>query len=255
MPYGEEISLFMAFDDPPEKVMRAIDEVASSIPDIMREPPHEVEVLNYTDKGIEYELMFFVADRGDAWRVRSDFLRRFWYVAKRAELHHTGAQNLHFQTIETRPASFNRRHGLLSTVTALTPLGKGFDELAQASEVVSFGFKETIMSVGDKFDSIYIPVEGSLSLLDTQGNNLHTFSDGDFYVSRAFLSGSESHVILRSDEDCLALQIHFQDLLDYTDKNPVLASRLEQYIEQMEDVLKAQNVDLNVHRLSLRNNM
>ena len=60
---------------------------------------------------------------------------------------------------------------------------------------------------------------------------------------------------LRSDKDCLALQIHFQDLLDYTDKNPVLASRLEQYIEQMEDVLKAQNVDLNVHRLSLSNNM
>ena len=81
MPYGEEISLFMAFDDPPEKVMRAIDEVASSIPDILNEPDHEVEVLNFTDKGVEYELMFFVADRGDAWRVRSDFLRRFWYVA------------------------------------------------------------------------------------------------------------------------------------------------------------------------------
>ena len=69
MPYGEEISLFMAYDDPPEKVMRAIDEVAASIPDVLTEPPHEVEVLNYTDKGIEYELMFFVADRGEAWRL------------------------------------------------------------------------------------------------------------------------------------------------------------------------------------------
>ena len=254
MPYGEEISLFMAYDDPPEKVMRAIDEVASSIPGIMTDPPHEVEVLNYTDKGIEYELMFFVPDRGDAWRVRSDFLRRFWYVAKRAGLNHTGAQNLYFQTIEPKPASFNKRHGLLSKITALTPPGRGFDELAQASEIVSFGFEETLMSVGDKFDYIYIPIEGSLSLLDPHNGVLQTLNDGDFFVSRAFLTGSESRVRLRSDAECLALKIHFQDLLDYTDKNPALAGRLEQYIEQMEDILKTQNIDLNVHRLSLSNN-
>lgn len=134
MPYGEEISLFMAYDDPPEKVMRAIDEVAASIPDVLIDPPHEVEVLNYTDKGIEYELMFFVSDRGEAWRVRSNFLRRFWYVAKRAGLHHTGAQNLHFQTIEKRAESFNERHQRLSQITALTPAGKGFDALVEASK-------------------------------------------------------------------------------------------------------------------------
>ena len=251
MPYGEEISLFMAFDDPPEKVMRAIDEVAGSIPDVLRDPPHEVEVLNYTDKGIEYELMFFVADRGEAWRVRSDFLRRFWYVAKRAGLHHTGAQNLHFQTIEPRPVSFNTRHNLLSKVTALTPAGKGFDALAEAAEIENFGYHEVLMSAGEKFDRIYIPVEGSLSLIDTHGQVIKSLSDGDFYVSRTFLTGSESRISLRSDEDCRALVIQFQDLLDYTDKNPGLAGRLEQYIEHMEDTLRGQNVDLNVHNLRL----
>ena len=231
MPYGEEISLFMAFDDPPEKVIRAIDEVAASIPDVLADPPHEVEVLNYTDKGIEYELMFFVADRGEAWRVRSDFLRRFWYVAKRAGLHHTGAQNLHFQTIKSQPVSFKTRHNMLSKITALTPPGKGFDELATATNIVNFGYQETIMLAGDKFEFIYIPIEGSLSLLSPHGEVIQTLNDGDFYVSRAFLTGSESRVTLRSDEDCRALKIQFQDLLDYTDQNPVLAGRLEQYIE------------------------
>ena len=49
MPYGEEVSLFLAFDNPPEKVIRIIDKVASSIPDVLADPPHEVEVLDYTD--------------------------------------------------------------------------------------------------------------------------------------------------------------------------------------------------------------
>jgi small-conductance mechanosensitive channel len=251
MPYGEEISLFMAFDNPPEKVMRTIDEVARTIPDILTDPPHEVEVLDYTDKGIEYELMFFVADRGEAWRVRSDFLRRFWYVAKREGLHHTGAQNLHFQTIPPRPVSFNLRHELLSKITALTPPGKGFDALAEAVNVVSFGFEEILMAAEDKFDSIYIPIEGSLSLIDPHGKIIQSFSDGEFYVARAFLTGTESRLTLRSNEDCKALQIHFQPLLEYTDKNPALASRLEQYIEHMEDSLRSQDVDLSVQRIAI----
>lgn len=246
MPYGEEISLFLAFDNPPEKVIKIIDSVACSLSDVLLDPPHEVEVLDYTDKGIEYELMFFVADRGDAWRVRSDFLRRFWYVARREGLHHTGAQNLHFQTVHHPVASFKERHDLLSKITALTPPGKGFDELAHASEIVSFGLEETLMSVGGKFDSLYIPVEGSLSLLAPDGEPIQSLQNGDFYVSRAFLTGSESRVSLRSDDECRVLKIKFQDLLNYTDKNPFLAGRLEQYIEQMEDSLRGRVVNVNI---------
>jgi len=125
MPYGEEISLFLSYDDPPEKVIAVIDDVASSISDILISPVHEVEVLNYTDKGIEYELMFFVADRGEAWRVRSDFLRRFWYAADRAGLRHMGAQNLHFQNIPRPDLSFKAKHAVLAKIDVLTPEGSG----------------------------------------------------------------------------------------------------------------------------------
>lgn len=249
MPYGEEISLFLAFDDPPEKVIRVIDDVASSIPDVLADPPHEVEVLDYTDKGIEYELMFFVADRGDAWRVRSDFLRRFWYVARREGLNHMGAQNLHFQRVEVPVTSFKERHNFLSKVVALTPPGKGFDALADAAEIVSFGLEETLMKVGEKFDLIYIPIEGSLSLIAPEGDIIQTLEDGDFYVSRAFLTGSESRLTLRSNQECRALKIKFQDLLNYTDKNPYLAERLEQYIEQMEDSLRGRVVNIGLSDL------
>lgn len=250
MPYGEEISLFLSFDDPPEKVIQIIDKVASSISDFLSDPPHEVEVLDYTDKGIEYELMFFVADRGDAWRVRSDFLRRFWYVARREGLNHMGAQNLHFQTVEPPAVSFKARHKLLSEITALTPPGKGFDELAHAAEIVSFGLEEILMTVGDKFDAIYIPIEGSLSLLGPKGDIVQSLQDGEFYVSRAFLTGSECRVTLRSDQECRALKIKFNDLLNYTDHNPFLAGRLEQYIEQMEDSLRGRIVNVGLTDLS-----
>lgn len=252
MPYGEEISLFMAYDDPPEKVMRIIDEVTSSIPGVLTDPPHEVEVLNYTDKGIEYELMFFVAQRGSAWRVRSDFLRRFWYVAQREGLHHTGAQNLYFQTKETKPASFNTRSNLLSKISAFIPPGKGFDALVEATHIVDFGLQEAVILAGDKFDHIYIPIEGSLSLLSPHGELIQSIEDGEFYVSRAYLTGSDSRVTLRSDEHCRALKIHFQDLLNYTDQNPVLAGRLEQYIEQTDASLRSQNIDLTVNKFSLK---
>ena len=193
-----------------------------------------------------------MADRGEAWRVRSDFLRRFWYVAQRLGLHHTGAQNLHFQTIEPKPVDFKTRHTLLSEVTALTPPGKGFDDLAAASTIVNYGFEEVLMLTGDKFDYIYIPIEGSLSLLSAHGDVLQTLSNKEFYVSRAFLTGSESRATLRSNEDCRVIKIHFQDVLDYTDQNPGLAALLEQYIEQVEDSLRGQNIDANINKFGLQ---
>jgi len=252
MPYGEEISLFLSYDDPPETVIAVIDAVASSIADILKTPVHEVEVLNYTDKGIEYELMFFVADRGEAWRVRSDFLRRFWYAAGRAGLRHTGAQNLHFQNVSRAELNFKERHSLLAGVDVLTPEGDGFDALVSASTQARFGRHETMMNAGEKFTHIYIPIEGSLSLIDLKGSVVQSIGIGDFFVSRAFLSGAESPITLRSDESCRALRLPFQDLLAYTDKNPVLAGRLELYIEQMEDALRgrAQYSDVGDFKLS-----
>lgn len=253
MPYGEEISLFLSYDDPPEKVIAVIDDVASSISDILISPVHEVEVLNYTDKGIEYELMFFVADRGEAWRVRSDFLRRFWYAADRAGLRHMGAQNLHFQNIPRPDLSFKAKHAVLAKIDVLTPEGSGFDALVASSEQIRFGAKEIIMSAGQKFDRIYIPVEGSLSLVDLDDTIIQTIENGDFFVSRTFLSGAECPIAVRADQSCTALSIPSQDLLAYIDQNPKLATRLETYIEHMEDSLRGrrQYTDMGSFKLSV----
>ena len=237
MPYGEEVSLFLSYDNEPEHVIDVISRVVDSIPDVLQDPPHEVEVLDYTDKGIEYELMFFVADRGDAWKVRSDFLRRFWYVAKRENLYHSGAQNLHFQTIVPQDVSFKSRFEALSQHPIFDKSQEGLDELVTLSRVEDYGLEEDMITIGDKLTHIFVPISGSIDVIDGAGDILSRIEVGDFYISRALLKGTDSPVTLRSGKHCKAIILDAKNLLAFTDKNPAAADQIEHLIEQRENEL------------------
>ena len=237
MPYGEEVSLFLSYDNEPEHVIDVISRVVESIPGVLQDPPHEVEVLDYTDKGIEYELMFFVADRGDAWKVRSDFLRRFWYVAKRENLYHSGAQNLHFQTIMPQDVSFKSRYEALSQHPIFDESQKGFDELVSLSRVADYGLEENMITIGDKLTHIFVPISGSINVIDGAGDILSSIEVGDFYISRALLKSTDSPVTLRSGKHCKAIILEGKNLLVFIDKNPAAADQIENLIEQRENEL------------------
>jgi len=220
MPYGEEVSLILSYDNEPEHVISVISQVAHSISGVLQEPPLEVEVLDYTDKGIEYELMFFVADRGDAWRVRSDFLRRFWYVAKREKLSHAGSQNLHFQPITQQPVAFKTRYEALSANLIFDKSRHALDELVTSSRVEDYGFEENMIVIGDKLNRVFVPIMGSIDVINSAGDIISKIETGDFYISRALLKGTDSPVTLRSGKYCKAIVLDAKNLMDFTDKNP-----------------------------------
>ncbi len=257
MPYGEEVSLVLSYDNEPEHVISVITSVAQSIPGVLQDPPLEVEVLDYTDKGIEYELMFFVADRGDAWKVRSDFLRRFWYVAKRESLFHSGGHNLHFQTIPPQTVPFKSRYEALSSHPIFDNSKEGLEDLVTASRVEDYGFEENMIAIGEKLNRVFIPILGSIDVISATGDILSSIEAGDFYISRALLKGTDSPVTLRSGAHCKAIVLDGQDLLAFTDKNPMAANQIEHLIEQRENELARQggvvtNLDLSEFQRSDR---
>lgn len=250
MPYGEEISLVLSYDSEPEHVIAIIGQVAQSISGVLQDPELEVEVLNYTDKGIEYELMIFVADRGDAWRVRSDFLRRFWYVAKREGLYHSGAQNLHFQTVPTQAIPFKARYDILSAHPIFDKSHIGLEDLVTNTRVEDYGFEEDMITTREKLNRVFIPISGSITVVNGAGDTLSTIEAGDFYISRALLKGTDSPVTLRSSSHCKTIVLNSQDLLTFTDKNPIAASQIEHLIEQRENELARNGSDITSLDLS-----
>ena len=109
-----------------------------------------------------------------------------------------------------------------------------------ASRVEDYGLEENMIAIGDKLNRVFIPITGTIDVINVDGDALSRIEAGDFYISRALLKGTDSPVTLRSGDYCKALILDAQDLLAFTDKNPAAANQIEHLIEQRENELARQ---------------
>jgi small-conductance mechanosensitive channel len=244
MPYGEEVALKFSYDDPPEQVILVIDEVVRSVPGILSEPAHRIELLYFQDNGAEYELTFFVPERGDAWQARSDFLRRFWYAAERAGLHPTGAHHALYRVVDGNKNMTQERLSALQTAQVFNPKSAGFDKLLSTASIYRFGRGEILMNHGDVVNRVLIPFRGELVVNDHNARFSQKLGVGEFFISRATLNAGKSPVRICSEGACSVLEIPQSALMEFLDKNPREAARFEALIEKTESNLTER--ELNV---------
>ena len=245
MPYGEEVMLKFSYDDPPEKVIDVIDQVARTVPDILQSPVHRIELLYFQDNGAEYELTFFVNERGQAWKARSDFLRRFWYAAERANLHPAGAHHMLYRVADDRKNPTHDRLAAMEAAKVFNPSSAGFDQLLSAASIFRFGRNETLMREGDSVNRLLIPFAGTLAVIDPQtGVKFRELKIGQFFVSRAFLLAGKSSVRICSETQCSVLEIPQQALLEFLDRNPHEAEQFEARIALAEERLASRGLSM-----------
>ena len=126
-----------------------------------------------------------------------------------------------------------------------------------SSRVEDYGFEENMIVIGDKLNRVFVPIMGSIDVINSAGDIISKIETGDFYISRALLKGTDSPVTLRSGKYCKAIVLDAKNLLDFTDKNPAAADQIEHLIEQRENELKRQggvvtNFDLSAFQIGDR---
>lgn len=238
-PYGEEIELTFSYDDAPEKVIEIITEVAHSIPDIMHTPILEVELIDYIDQGIKYELMFFVPDRGLAWKVRSDFLRRLWYASNRAGLKLAGSTNKYFQTSKTIKDDSEKCFKHLLGTGLFDENMVGLENLAKSAKIIEFGYHETLEKSGTVSTYTFFPINGTINVIDNDDNILDTLKNGKTFITRQTLTRAPRTLNLRSGDFATVVALPISALLKITSNDVTIATRVERLIELTQNSLKS----------------
>lgn len=237
-PFGEELELMFSYDDAPEKVINIIRQVALSIPDIMDTPEIDIELIDYMDQGIQYELMFFVPERGMAWKVRSDFLRRLWYASSRAGLKLSGSQNRYFQTNQkVKDNTAEKLQLLLDTGLFETDMD-GLEKLARTAKIIEYGYHESLVTAGSVSKYTYFPISGSIDVIDNNGTIIDTLKNGKTFITRQSLTHSPRTINMRSGNFATVVALPIDALLEISANDVTIASRIERLIELTEDSLK-----------------
>jgi len=236
-PYCGLIYLNFAHDDPPEKVIKMLKEVADATTLALPDPEPWVVLTNYKKVGVEYLVMMYVPHRNQAFDLRSEFNRRLWYAAERSRLHLIGAHHRLQQVIKNKYSTFEQRYNALKSNNLFDTDEEKLEPLARASSLHRYGANEWGLEAGDTFNRLHILVEGTLEVRSSNDDYLNPLSKGGFFVSRAFLNGGPSPIGLFCKDECQVIEIPQQVMMTFLDENPSQSIRFEAIIEQNESRL------------------
>jgi CRP-like cAMP-binding protein len=80
------IPIKTSYDAPPAAVFEALREAALDMPEVLRVPKPEIQLLGYDDFGINYLLKFWINDYAKKFVIMAEVGRNIWYKFKRRNI-------------------------------------------------------------------------------------------------------------------------------------------------------------------------
>ena len=100
----EMLELAFSADDPPNKVRRALLEVARTTKGVIQSPKPIAATIGYGNHAVNYRLIWRVTE-DDRWSVRNDLITRIWYMTRRHGLTHALPREREHPAHDRRPRS------------------------------------------------------------------------------------------------------------------------------------------------------
>ncbi len=234
-----KLELAFSYEDPPNKVKKAILQTCLSTPDILHNPAPEVKTQEYGESSIKYEVEFGIADFRFHEEITDDFMTRVWYTAKRHHLHIPFPQlTLHRAEKRKRPEDDLDNQldtGLERLPSFLDIEAAHINDLKDGSTVLHYGKDEVIFRQGDPTGNLFVILDGEVTL-SSKGQNgqnviVNTLHAGDFFGEVAILSSRKSSMTAEAATDIRIILIETNEVMDMVSKNPKLAFQLDEVMD------------------------
>lgn len=214
--YGMRVTIGFSCDAPPNLVRQMLTEVALSTPGTVAEPYPDIRTLSYNAYTIDYEALIFISDFGPLNRIRSDFMTRVWYAAKRYGITIPYPIQVIYKTEVPAQVRDEKADLLAFDMTRSAELFKSLtpDEcrsIVNEGRIEVFAGGETLFKEGDQGDFLYVFLEGQVAIQITgdQGKQvtLTNLSRGDVIGEMALFTGEPRKASARASTDVKALRV------------------------------------------------
>ena len=234
----EVVPLGFSYDDPPSTVHAVITEVARSTPGVLADPPPHVRTVNYGDSSIDYEVWIHTADVDTMPLIRSEFMTRVWYAAKRHDLnipfpirtvHHTDAR-----VVAERDAAIeqDRRSVALDGLVARTDSVSALDSDAQMQH---FARGEVLLRQGELSSGLSLIVSGrARASVTTGGGQTRQVLDlgaGEFFGELAALGFEPNLLTVEAVTDIEVVRVPTSEVQQMVRHSERFAAEMEQVMQ------------------------
>jgi small-conductance mechanosensitive channel/CRP-like cAMP-binding protein len=228
MPVAADIYLNASYDRAPNEVKSAVLELLQQVPLVLSEPPPLCRTWGFDEKGIRYQVRYYVEDFGQADWVMEEIYTRIWYRFRREGIELPYPQRtLHVRGGE---ASSEFSEETLAEMLRRVDLFKVLREDERASlrkEMVPkrFAKGEPIIEQGEPGKTFYLVGSGSLSVR-ANGVEVSRLTRGNYFGEMSLLTGEPRSATVVALTDVVLLELDRPVFARLFEEHPELAPKL-----------------------------
>lgn len=251
------VKIGLHYDLPPMRVQEVLGRAAATVKGVCAEPRPEVELVEFADSAITYEVKVWVDDHSLEGEVRSNVRIRCWYAAKRA-----GFDIPYPQMVLHRPAPAPTDPTLEATARATLAEHPVFGVLSEeqrghllaSASTQLYARGESIVEQGESGTSMYVVLRGEVEVwVEREGRSqqVSKLAAGDCFGEMSLLTGEPRTATVKAVEEVTALKIRKVSLTALLNASPELLVRLSEVLAQRQlnlekhahDAVPAQRVE------------
>ena len=229
-PVGQTFDIGLDYGLPPRQAIALLQKTVGSNRKVLKHPAPKVWLHHFADSAITYRLLTWQSSALEQLQLKSDLLEQTWYA-----LHRIG-QSIPFPIRDIRneptPAllpsnevSDETKQKLLAGNDMFAHLsGDQLKRLAEMGHCQSFAPGESVVREGERGDSLFIVVRGSLDVLQSRGvdalHRLTTLTSSDIFGEMALCTGEPRSATVICREECVLLEVERRHLIPLMEEHP-----------------------------------
>ena len=238
-PVALKIKVGASYQDSPDRVAEAIGCVLDSMTDICREPLPVVQLKNFGDFSLDYEVKFWIRDYSQHNVITAEVRRHIWYAFKRQNIQIPYPVRELYQRPE-KSAEISRQvlvDALKSNDILRTIDEKDFLKLLAEVDHKVFGGGETIIREGDDSEFFFHVYSGAVKVVK-DGQVVARLQAGDFFGEISLVTGEKTGATVVADRESVIILVSSARFKQIIDMNEKMAMKLSAVITRRQDELK-----------------
>ena len=238
-PVALKINVGASYHYSPDRVSEAIGRVLASMADICREPLPVVQLKNFGDFSLDYEVKFWIRDYSQHNVITAEVRRRIWYAFKRQNIQIPYPVRELYQPrekVEEIPRQVLvdalKGNDILRTIDE-----KEFLKLLTEVDYKVFGGGETIIREGDDSEFFSHVYSGAVNVVK-DGQVVARLQAGDFFGEISLVTGEKTGATVVADRESTIIMVSSARFKQIIGMNEELAMKLSAMITRRQDELK-----------------
>jgi len=238
-PVALKIRVAAGYGESPDRVSAVMRQALDGMPGIRPEPPTEVQLVDFGDFAMNYQVKFWIDDYNRHNLITSDARRRIWYAFKRQGIEIPFPKRDVYLKQEKRGeiaraalAEVLKRNDVLAAIA-----DEDFQRLLAVVETRVFGAGETIIREGDEGDHFYHVYSGTVNVIK-DGQVIARLGAGDFFGEISLVTGDKVSATVTAAEESVVILVSSARFKQMVEMNEAMAMKLSALITSRQEEMK-----------------